>query len=302
MAMTTGRPVSYFQDDGYEISADLYANSDNPTFGVVFCHGWGGTKNIVAPVLAGEIVKRTGAAALVFDYSGWGQSEGPRGRLDPWREVRDIRASVSFMLTEMPELAGHIGIYGFSFGGAIATYAAATDDRVNSLVAIASFLDGDSWMQDLRPWWQYKQFAAKITSDRLQRARSGKSEEVDPDWILPRDPEAKAFNEDLRSHYPERNFMLDIVSAELICSFNVAHVAPRLAGRPSLFIHCAEDLLNPPRYSLELARLAGGEAYIVPDLGHYDIYAGAGLDVVSSLASSHLSGLGRQVDPETSAT
>jgi pimeloyl-ACP methyl ester carboxylesterase len=280
--------VAFFQDDGYRISGDLYLPSGVPRLGVVFCHGWGGTKNIVAPVLAGEVVDRVGAAALVFDYSGWGESEGPRQRLDPWREVRDVHADISYLLAEMPELAGKVGLYGFSFGGAISTYAAATDERVACLVAIASFTDGDRLMREMRAWWEYKEFMARIRKDRLARARSGESELVDPDWILKRDPEAKAFNEQLRKEHPERNFLLDLVSADLICSFNVARVAPMLMGRPALFIHCGEDLLVPPPHSVDLARLSGGESYIVPGLGHYEIYDGEGLALVSSLAASHL--------------
>ncbi len=287
----SGKAVSFYQDDGYRISGDLYTSGEKPTLGVIFCHGWGGTKNIVAPLLAGEIVTRTGAAALVFDYSGWGESEGPRGRLDPWREVRDISAAVSFLLTEYPELEGRVGLYGFSFGGAISTYAASIDDRVGALVAIASFSNGNTLMREQRPWWEYKQFTAKIATDRLQRSITGKSEEVDPDWILRRDPDAMAFNEALRAEHPERNFMLDVATAELICSFDVTQVAPQLVGRPSLFIHCSEDLLNPPWHSLELARLSGGTAEIIEGLGHYDIYAGFGLDAVSTLAANHLQGL-----------
>jgi pimeloyl-ACP methyl ester carboxylesterase len=290
---TTSRPVFFFQDDGFRIAGELYAGEGPASCAVAFCHGWGGTKNIVAPVLAEELVARIGAAALVFDYSGWGESDGPRGRLDPWREVRDIHAAVSFLQGEFPELAARIGLYGFSFGGAISTVAAATDDRVGALVAIASFRDGDEFMRDLRPWWQYKEFKDKISADRVSRARSGVSEEVDPDWILVRDPEAKAFNEELRRNHPERNFMLDVTTADLICQFDPGAVAPRLVGKPSLFIHCGEDKLCPPRHSVELAALAGGDVLVLPGLGHYEIYDGPGLEAVSAAAAAHLSVLTR---------
>jgi uncharacterized protein len=285
MSPVESQTVSFFNDEGHRIAGDLYPGPADSRIGVVFCHGWGGTKNIVAPTLAAELQSRLGCTALTFDYSGFGDSEGPRGRLDPRREVADVGAAVSYMQQSFPELAERIALYGFSFGGAISTYAAATDRRVAALLAVSGFAAGDRLMRDIRPLWQYVEFRAKIESDRLARAISGISEAVDPDWILVRDPIAKQFNEELLNTNPERRFELDVVSAQLICDFDVTVVADRLCGRPAKFVHTERDVLNSPEYSRQLAEIAGGEIAILEGFGHYDIYGGAGLAAVSDHAA-----------------
>lgn len=285
MTSAKSESVSFFNDEGHRIAADLYPGPSSSTLGVVFCHGWGGTKNIVAPTLAAELQSRLDCTALTFDYSGFGESEGPRQRLDPLREVADVAAAVSYLQQRFPALADRIALYGFSFGGAISTYAAATDPRVAALLAVSGFASGDQLMRDIRPLWQYVEFRDKIAADRLTRVVSGASEAVDPDWILVRDPIAKQFNEELLRTNPERKFQLDVVSAELICDFDVTAIAGRLRGRPAKFVHTERDVLNSPTYSSDLADLAGGELAILAGFGHYDIYGGPGLAAVSDHAA-----------------
>lgn len=277
--------VEFFQDDGYRIAADLYGDPAAASGMIIFCHGWGGTKDIVAPVLALEMVERTGCAALVFDYAGWGASEGPRGRIDPYYQVRDVRSAVSYVAQRFPHLESRIGLYGFSFGGAISAFAGAVDSRVCAVVSIAAFSDGVRFMKEMRARWEYVEFLATVERDRRERVVTGKSAHVDPDTILRRDPTSRAFNEDLKKRFPERAFTIELSSADRILDFEPITFAPRLAGRPVMFIHCERDVIASPDNSVELARVSGGEVRIIPGLGHYDIYAGPGLELVSAAAA-----------------
>jgi uncharacterized protein len=277
--------VEFFQDDGYRIAGDVYGEPATAPGMIIFCHGWGGTKEIVAPVLAGEMVERTGCAALVFDYAGWGASGGPRGRIDPHYQARDVRSAVSYVVARYPRLASRIGLYGFSFGGSISTYVAAVDRRVSALVSIAAFTDGARFLKDMRPRWEYLDFLTTVEQDRRQRAETGKSAQVDPDTILRRDPTSRAFNEDLKRRFPERAFTIDLCSADRILDFEPIMFAPRLASRPAMFIHCELDVIASPDNAVELASVSGGDLRIIAGLGHYDIYAGAGLEQVSAAAA-----------------
>lgn len=283
--LTEHEAVEFFQDDGLRIAADLYGDPSQARGMIIFCHGWGGTKDIVAPILAQEMVQRTSCIALVFDYSGWGVSEGPRGRLDPHYQVRDVRSAISYMVQRFPDLASRLGLYGFSFGGSVSTYAGAVDPRVRAVVSIAAFTDGLRFMREMRPRWEYVEFLRTLDNDRRERVIAGKSAQVDPDTILRRDPASSAFNEDLKQRFPERAFTLDLVSADRIIDFEPITVAPRLAGRPTMFIHCENDVLASAENAVDLARASGGECRIIPELGHYDIYAGPGLDQVSTAAA-----------------
>jgi uncharacterized protein len=159
------------------------------------------------------------------------------------------------------------------------------DRRVSAVVSIAAFTDGTRFLKDMRPRWEYVEFLATVEQDRRQRAETGKSAQVDPDTIHRRDPTSRAFNEDLKKRFPERAFTIDLCSADRILDFEPITYAPRLAGRPVMFIHCEHDVIASPDNAVELARASGGELRIIAGLGHYDIYAGPGLEQVSAAAA-----------------
>lgn len=277
--------VQFFQDDGHRIAADIYGDPATAQGAIIFCHGWGGTKQVVAPTLALEVLNRLPLVALIFDYAGWGESEGHRGRIDPHYQSYDVRAAISYVAARFPHLAHRIGLYGFSFGGSISTYVGALDRRVAAVVSIAAFTDGKRFLREMRPLWEYTEFLKTLESDRRERVISGKSAQVDPDSILRRDPTARAFNEDLKRRFPERVFTLEQLSGDRIMDFEPITYAPRLAGRPVLFIHCENDVIASQQNAFDLAAVCDADVHIVPELGHYDIYAGPGLQDVSLAAT-----------------
>jgi pimeloyl-ACP methyl ester carboxylesterase len=241
---------------------------------------------LAEPQIAAGLAERLDVAVLTFDYSGFGTSEGPRCRLDPQREVRDVRAAISWMCATFPAAADCVGLYGTSFGGAISTVAAATDDRVKALVSVSPFASGKRWMRDLRPHWQWLEFVEGIEADRLERVKPGAtSRRVDPDWIMPRDPEAAAYNAMLLREFPERRSELDVVSGELIVDFEPIEYSDRLRDTPTLYMHCVRDLLIPVSHAEELARRAGAQLVTFNGIGHYDVYDGQPLIDVLDLAA-----------------
>jgi pimeloyl-ACP methyl ester carboxylesterase len=267
------KEVFFYQDDGYRLAGDLYTRaSGKPSAALVFCHGYGATKQLIAPDLAAGLLDLTNVAVLAFDYSGFGASEGPRERLDPTRQVRDIRAAVSWLTEEFQGV--QIVLFGISFGGAVALDAACRDDRVSALIDIALFSSGEQWMRDLRPNWQWVEFQEAIAQDRKERVRSGISKKVHPDWIMPRDPEAAAFNKMQLEAHPERSFQLDVVSAGLIVEYDPLSHAHKLRGRPAVFLHCGRDLLMPIAYAEHAAEQTGGDLIILDGLGHHEVYSG----------------------------
>jgi pimeloyl-ACP methyl ester carboxylesterase len=269
----TEQPVSFFQDDGLRIEGDLYCSAAPPELGVVFCHGWGGTRGATAPAIARGLTARLPAAVLVFDYTGWGTSEGARDRLDPEREIADVRCAVSYLLATRPDLGGRVGLFGLSFGGSIATSAAARDGRVRALMAVPTAASGERLVREQREHWRYVEYLEKVEADRLQRVVSGRSERVDPDWISIRDATAAAYVKKLAETDPSRHFDLDLVSAERILEMAPDRDAVRLRDRPSVFIAMGSDLRTPTAQCRDVAAIAGGRYIEVPGLGHYDLYA-----------------------------
>ena len=112
------RPVTYYSE-GDRLSGTVYAREEAgpPAPGIVLCHGFTGVKELILPDYARAFAE-AGFLALAFDYRGFGESEGARGRLVARRQVEDIRNSITF-LGSLPEVdAGRIGLWGTSYGAA----------------------------------------------------------------------------------------------------------------------------------------------------------------------------------------
>src|SRR3990170_5788949 len=123
------RPVSYYSE-GARLSAVLYvpdgAGPASRLPGIVLCHGFTGIKELILPDYARPFAA-AGYAALAFDYRGFGESEGERGRLIPYDQVMDIRNSITFMETLDEVDPERIALWGTSYGAANVVYTAGTD-------------------------------------------------------------------------------------------------------------------------------------------------------------------------------
>lgn len=117
------------------------AAGPHPT--VVLCHGFCGIQPILLPAFA-EAFTRAGFATVTFDYRGFGDSDGERGRLVPAMQIEDILSVVAWV-GEQPALdAGRIGVWGTSFGGCHVFAAAAQDARIKCVVSQLAFADGEA--------------------------------------------------------------------------------------------------------------------------------------------------------------
>jgi fermentation-respiration switch protein FrsA (DUF1100 family) len=125
-------PVSFTSRDGIRLRGWLIGTGDRPT--LILCAGMFGSMDgdthMVAPLI------EAGFDVLQFDWRAHGGSEGDQGTLGV-KELLDLQAAVDF-------LAGRgltrIGVLGFSFGGALAIRAAATDQRIRALVCDGGFV------------------------------------------------------------------------------------------------------------------------------------------------------------------
>jgi predicted phosphoribosyltransferase/alpha/beta superfamily hydrolase len=100
---------------------------------VVFSHGWGSSKASARNRAIAEALVAAGMAALLFDYSGHGQSEGETGQQTLEDQQGDLRAALDWLQGEQPQLEP-IGVAGSSSGGAVAVEVAVADPRVSALV------------------------------------------------------------------------------------------------------------------------------------------------------------------------
>jgi len=111
--------VVFYSSDGLRLTA-WYLPAPNAHFTLLFCHGNGG--NIMHTLDSMELFHRMGLNCLVFDYRGYGNSEG---RPTEAGTYRDARAAFDW-LTRVKGVPGErIIVCGRSLGGSVAAHLAA---------------------------------------------------------------------------------------------------------------------------------------------------------------------------------
>ena len=105
--------VTLTADDGVRLHA-WYVPAENARATLLFCHGNGG--NLSWRVESLRIFHDLGLSSFVFDYRGYGQSEGSPS---PEGVARDARAAWNW-LQDRGAASGDIVLFGRSLGGAVA--------------------------------------------------------------------------------------------------------------------------------------------------------------------------------------
>ncbi|OBA83583.1 peptidase S15 [Mycobacterium sp. 1164966.3] len=121
-------------------SEALAAKSGRPC--VVMAHGFGGTRDSGLLAYA-EPIAAAGIDVLLFDYRGFGDSEGtPRQDVSVRRQRQDYHAAVA-AARHLPGVdQDRIAVWGTSYAGGHAIAVAAQDHRVAAVVALTPATDG----------------------------------------------------------------------------------------------------------------------------------------------------------------
>ena len=124
--------VSFKTADGVKIYA-WYIPAERSRGAILFCHGNAG--NISHRLFFIDLLNRMGMSVLIFDYRGYGWSEGK-----PTEEgtYRDAEAAWDYLVTEKKFNPGEIVIIGRSMGGSIAARTA-RDRKPAALIIESAF-------------------------------------------------------------------------------------------------------------------------------------------------------------------
>ncbi|HZD66596.1 MAG TPA: alpha/beta fold hydrolase [Acidimicrobiales bacterium] len=269
------QPVSFYSDR-LRLDGDLYLPEDPPPQGgrwpaVVACSGYQGLKDIHPARFARALVPR-GYVCLAFDYRGFGNSEGERGRLVPQDQVEDVRAGVSF-LTTLPQVdPDRIALIGWALGGGVVIAAAADDPTVAGVAACNAVGDGGRAVRAMHDDDSWGRLLERIESDRAHRVVAGASEVVAPFEIvrLDLDEATDDYVDAELTKAPGFGSGVSLESADHLLRFRPELVVDRIAPRPLLLVHAQENRLHPPEESASLARRAGTPTQVVPlpGVGH----------------------------------
>ena len=124
--------VVFKSADGLQLSG-WYIPAENSEFTVLFCHGNGG--NIFHRLDSINIFQNLGLNCLIFDYRGYGNSEGKPSEEGTYL---DAEAACDWLIKKKKESADNIIIFGRSLGGSIATQLA-SKIKARALVVEGTF-------------------------------------------------------------------------------------------------------------------------------------------------------------------
>jgi len=269
-------PVTFYSE-GVKLDGDVYVPDDvrprEKRAGIVLCHGYTGVKDIYLPDNA-RALNKAGYVAMVFDYKGWGASDGPRTRLAPYSRVADVQAALTFLGT-LPQVdPQRLGIYGTSYGGATVVWVGAVDPRVRCVVSVVGIGNGRRWMRSVRRPGEFHDLLARARQDRARRAVEGKSEFVSREEILLPDRQSAELGAAARRNNPNAVSAIPLEYVDDTLEFNPEWVVDKIAPRPLLFITTDDDRLVPPEESIEMYTRAGEpkKLVVLKGYGHYEVY------------------------------
>ena len=132
-----GREVS-FQCGETERRGELYIPEENPSPGLVICHGMSkhGFRATELYRKLAQTACKHGFASLVFDFRGCGKSGG---RFDYGvGERQDVLCAINYLASRSEVISNKIFVVGHSLGGAVALYAVQDEPRVRGLALWAT--------------------------------------------------------------------------------------------------------------------------------------------------------------------
>ena len=217
------------------------------------------------PEVAAGLFEKLGFVTLRFDMRGCGNSEGVRGKVICLEQVEDTSSAVSFLATRPEVRTTSIGVMGFSFGAAVAVYAAGVDERIAACISVGGWGDGEKKFRKQHESPEaWKKFNDMLTEGRRQLAQ-GKSMMVPRFDIVPIRP-------DMRSRLAEGShleFPFEVV--ESMVAFRANDVVGKIAPRPLLLLHPSNDSVTPTEQSIELFRHAGEptDLHLFAEVDHF---------------------------------
>ena len=228
-------------------------------------HGFGSNKDSGTMTTVSRLLTSLGYAALRFDMRGCGASEGARGRVICLEQVEDTKSALTFLSNQPGIDAKRIGVLGHSFGAAVAVYTAGVDPRVAACVSSGGWGDGESKFRkqhESPEAWRKFSDMMKLGREKLKKGESMMVPRYD---IVPIRPE-------LRSNLAPGSileFPFEVV--ESMYTFRANDVVGRIAPRPLLLLHPANDTVTPTEQSVELFRHAGQPAdlHLVAGVDHF---------------------------------
>jgi fermentation-respiration switch protein FrsA (DUF1100 family) len=249
---------------------------------IVMSHGFGAVREMFLDVIAQSFAD-AGFACLVYDHRGLGASDGePRGELDPFAQVADMRDAITAAQLLSDADPERIGLWGSSYSGGHVLVVGATDRRVRCVVAQVPTISGRRNTLRRFPGDELARARAQWAQDRRARMQGAPPATlpVVPGLEAASAPQGGAGNDfaawiaGLASEQLAgwRNEMT-LRSQELYAAYEPgAHIAA-IAPTPLLVIAMDADTVTPTDEILDAyAAAREPKRLVLRPGGHFDVY------------------------------
>jgi len=269
--------IVHFYSEGSKLQGllRLPEQGTGPWPGIVQGPGWLGLHDAKLYERSHRNFTEAGYAVLVFDYRGFGNSEGEPGLILPMWQAEDIRNAITYMQTRTEVDPNRIGLFGSGgTGGALPIYVAALDQRVKCVVSNYGFASGKDWLRSMRREYEWIALQQRLDNDRKKRVLEGKGEMVNPrEDLMVVTPERvqTAVKKDVDSRIPER---VPLRCAEAIIEFTPENYVAAISPRAILFISTEGDAVTPEEQTFRLYEKAGQPKKLIIQkaTSHYQAY------------------------------
>jgi hypothetical protein len=291
-----------FYSEGTRIAAILRTpDGVGPYAGIVQGPGWLGLKDAKLYLPYHEALTAAGFAVLIFDYRGFGDSDGDRGTLSPAMQLEDLVNAVTYLQTLEAVDDTRIGVFGSGgTGGGNAILLSAHDDRIRCAVSQVPVADGTDWLKRMRREYEWYEYLDRLDQDRRKRVTTGEGELIHPreDIMVPT-PERRqtSIKADVDSKIPSE---IPLAAAYAVMAYKPIDVAHRAENL--MVIAVEDDATTPTDHAVALYEAAPEPKKLIlqRQTTHYAAYAQHGDVVIPQIVDWFTTHLGpRSVEMHT---
>lgn len=262
-----------FDSDGLALSGSFFLPDDfaddKPQPVVIPCSGFTGLCRI-HPARFARALTSQGYVCFGFDYRGFAESEGPRGRVILEEQVRDIIHGAAFAASDDRIDENRVILLGWGMGAGLCLDAARELPGVVGIAAVNGFYDGKRVQIAHRGEAGCRDFVKEVAEKRARRVRTGQSASADPFHLYPLDEQSREYVDNVLRKTPgydagEYSYEL----AESLLRWLPEAYAPRMRI-PVLIAHGDQNKLHPTGEAEALRDAYAGpnELYWIEGGGH----------------------------------